>query len=360
MSNKPNILQNEKRRNAIITILILVIFVCAIIILYFAFSKQDEVKKINRMPFIELYGDTNIILDEHSSFVEYGYYAYDLEDGDLTKKVMVQNELDTNKPGIYTLTYIANDSGTQSAAKTRNVIVKSDETKFNFELKGAQIILLRQGNRFTDPGYIAMYGNQNLAETVKIIGEVDGEKEGIYTLYYVLESNREVAVRKRVVIVSGSLNILNLDEKNLDYISNYNIKELKKDFKIIPEHFSSKTMLILAFSLCKNNGSLTDEELGNCLEETFELKDREISHQIYYDLARGNISFKESVLKWNVSLNLLTNQLKNNLESLKNSLRLTIGDENNIYIFVEDNNYIYKYTFLKKEANYLFVSVEVL
>ncbi len=362
MPNKPSILQNsnEKERNVIITGLILVIFVCSLIILYFVFYKEPEVKKANRMPYLELYGDTNIILKEHSSFVEYGYYAYDLEDGDLTKKVSIQNDLDVNKPGNYTISYVVNDAGNQSAVKTRNIVVESDNPHYDFELKGSKLILLKKGNRFTEPGYQVVIDGNNLFENVKVIGEVNGDKEGIYKLYYVLEYNHEIVVKQRIVIVSETLNNSNLSDTDLEYISNYNIKELKNDYKVIPEHFSSKTMLILAFSLCQNNGSLTDEELSKCLDEKFELKNREISHQVYYDLVKGNISFKESDLKWNVATNLLSNQLENNLNSLKEAMRLTVEDGTKLYVFVEDSDFIYKYTFLKKEANYLFASVEVL
>ncbi len=362
MPNKPNMLDksNENQRNVIITGLILVIFVCSLIILYFIFYREPEAKQTNRMPYLELYGDTNIILKEHSSFVEYGYYAYDLEDGDLTKRVSIQNELDVNKAGMYTISYVVNDAGNQSAVKTRNVIVETANPEHDFELRGNKLILLKKGNRFTEPGYTAVIDGNNLNENVKIIGEVNGDKEGIYTLYYVLDYSHEIIVKKRVVIVSETLNISNLKDSDLEYISNYNIKELRNDYKVIPEHFSSKTMLILAFSLCKNNGSLTDEEVTKCLDETFELKDREISHQVYYDLIKGNISFKESDLKWNVATNLLSNQLEDNLNSLKKAMRLTIEDNKKLYVFVEDSDFIYKYTFLKNEANYLFASVEVL
>lgn len=362
MEKKPNILQksSEQQRNVIITILIIIIFACIAIILYFMFYKEKEVKLTNRMPFVELYGDTNIVLNEHDSFVEYGYYAYDLEDGNLTKKISIQSDLDVNKPGIYTLTYVANDSGKQSAVKTRTVVVKSADYKFDFELKGSKLILLKKGNRFTEPGYMATDGTQNLTEAVKVLGEVNGEEEGIYTLYYVCEHNHEVALEKRLVIVSSTLNNASLSDDDLEYISNYNIKELKNNYKIIPEHFSSKTMLFLAFSLCQNEGALDDNEVSSCLDKTFELKNREISHQTYYDLLKGNISFNQSDLKWNVSTSLLANQLENNLMSLKNSMRLAMEDDKKLYVFVEDDEYMYKYTFLKQDDRYLFTSVDVL
>jgi hypothetical protein len=362
MQIKTDILKNsnEQQRNIIITALILLIFVCLITILYFALYRETEVKRVNRMPFLELYGNTNIILKEHESYIEYGYYAYDLEDGNLTKKVTVQTDLDVNKPGTYTLTYIVNDQGQQSAIKTRTVIVESEKYDFNFDLKGAAIYFLRGGNRFTEPGFLAIREGQNLNESVKVIGEVDGEKDGIYTLYYVCEHSHQVAVKKRTIIVSSTLSNVTLNNDELEYISKYNIKELKENYKIIPEHFSSKTMLILAFSLCENSGALTDDEIISCLDKTFDLKNREISHLVYYDLIKGNISYNDSNLKWNVSSKLLLNQLEDNLESLKTSMKLALSDDERLYVFVENKGFMYRYMFIKKDANYLFASVDVM
>ena len=362
MQKKAGILENsnEQQRNIIITVLILLIFACVAVILYFIFYNEDEPKLVNRMPFIEIYGDNTIVLTAHDSFVEYGYFAYDLEDGNITKKVSIQNGIDVNKPGIYTLTYVANDTGNQAAVKTRNVIVKSESHKFNFELKGEELILLKKGNRFTEPGYLAISDSQNLNDVVKVFGEVNGEEEGIYKLYYVCEHNHEVDVKVRTVIVSSTFNKINLTDEELEYISKYNIKELKENFKLVPEHFSSKTMLILAFELCENDGSLTDTEVLDCLDKTFELKNREISHKNYYDLIKGNISYSESELKWNVSTNLLVEQLADNLASLKENMLLAISNDKNLLVFVENKGLIYKYTFVKQNDNYAFASVEVI
>ena len=358
MSNKPNILQKSNSlRNVIITVLILLIFILVGIILYFMFFKEEK-KVINRMPFLELYGNKNVILNKNDSFIEYGYYAYDLEDGDITKKVTIQNHVDIYKPGIYTLSYVINDSNKQSAVKTRSVIVKSDNYTFDFSLKGDKILLLKKGNRYTELGYVATNGNQNLTETVKVFGDVNGDKTGIYTLYYVCENNKEVAVLERKIIVSDELVNINLNDDDLDYISKYNIKELKNNYKSISEHFSSKTMLVLAFSLCKNEGKMTDEEISDCLDSMFTIENNEISHLTSYDLIKGNINFDEASLTWTVSPNLLKEYLEEKLESLKNSLKLSLESKEKLYIYIEDNEYVYKYTFLKQEEKYLFISAD--
>ena len=173
------------------------------------------------------------------------------------------------------------------------------------------------------------------------------------------EHNHEVAVYTRKVIVSSELEVVNLSDSDLEHISNYNIKELKDHYKITPNHFSSKVMLILAFSMCENEGMLSDEEITNCLEKTFEISNLRISHQTYYDLINGNITFDEASLKWNVSTNLLIDQLAANLNSLKQSMKLSLEGNGKLYVYVEDGNLTYKYTFIKKENTYLFTSVDL-
>lgn len=361
MSNNPNKIKepNETQRNIIITVLIILILLFSVLILYLLFSKK-EIKKFDRMPYIELYGDTVIVLNKGDAYVDYGYYAYDLEDGNLTNKVGIQTEIDNTKPGIYTITYIANDTNKQSAVKTRTAVVKTETHSFDFYLKGSNLVYLKKGNRFTEPGFNAYVNDTSLNDTVKVFGEVDSEKNGIYTLYYVVENNKEVAVLTRKIIVSDELSYINLTDDELKYISNYNIKELQNNYKTVPEHFTSKTKLILAFSLCQNDGKLSDSEIGDCLATTFDLKGSEISHVTKYNLANGIISYHENTNNWSVAYNSLIEQLEANLKSLNETARLKLEDEENVYIFVENNDVIYKYVFEKTEANYKFVAVDII
>ena len=116
--------------------------------------------------------------------------------------------------------------------------------------------------------------------------------------------------------------------------------------------------------MSKNEKKITvkieGKEWKDCLDKTFELKNREISHKNYYDLIKGNISYSESELKWNVSTDLLVEQLADNLASLKENMLLAISNDKNLLVFVENKDLIYKYTFVKQNDNYAFASVEVI
>ena len=68
------------------------------------------------------------------AYVDPGYLAVDDVDGDVTANVTLSNTLDTNTPGIYTLTYTAIDSSLNTTSLTRTVYVcspQSEELRIN-------------------------------------------------------------------------------------------------------------------------------------------------------------------------------------------------------------------------------------
>jgi LPXTG-motif cell wall-anchored protein len=75
-------------------------------------------------PTIELFGDNPLILDENEVYVEPGYKATDIVDGNITDDVIVTGEV-LHKAGEYTITYTVTDKAGNTAVVTRTVIVKS-------------------------------------------------------------------------------------------------------------------------------------------------------------------------------------------------------------------------------------------
>lgn len=75
-------------------------------------------------PEISLVGG-NITLTEGDSWVEPGYSATDNVDGVITGRVIVTGSVNTNTPGVYTLTYSVTDDAGLSASVSRSVTVLS-------------------------------------------------------------------------------------------------------------------------------------------------------------------------------------------------------------------------------------------
>lgn len=75
-------------------------------------------------PKIELKGGSDYEVTVNTDYEEPGYTANDNLDGDVTDKVKVSGEIDTNKLGNYTLTYTVTDKNGNESKATRNVKVE--------------------------------------------------------------------------------------------------------------------------------------------------------------------------------------------------------------------------------------------
>lgn len=84
----------------------------------------NKIRKVNVIdnisPEITLKGSDNIKLYESSDYEEPGFIAFDNYDGDITKNVIVQNDI-KEEIGDYKITYIVEDSSGNKTMVTRNV-----------------------------------------------------------------------------------------------------------------------------------------------------------------------------------------------------------------------------------------------
>ncbi len=93
----------------------------------YANSEATSKRTINivdkKDPSIELEGNENIKLYVGNTYNEPGYKASDEYDGDLTDKVIVENQIDINKSGKYKITYTVEDSSNNKTTTTRSIEV---------------------------------------------------------------------------------------------------------------------------------------------------------------------------------------------------------------------------------------------
>ena len=78
---------------------------------------------INTPPTITLIGSNPATTTVGTTFTDPGATANDLEDGNITNKIVVTGTVDSNTVGEYTLTYTVTDTGGLSASTTRKVVV---------------------------------------------------------------------------------------------------------------------------------------------------------------------------------------------------------------------------------------------
>lgn len=92
-----------------------------------------EITEINGMdrepPVITLLGDNPAIIYQGSGFQEPGYKAQDNADGDITERVQITGNVDTNQVGEYSLTYTVRDNAGNNATATRTIRVLERESQ---------------------------------------------------------------------------------------------------------------------------------------------------------------------------------------------------------------------------------------
>ena len=134
-----------------------------------------------------------------------GVTASDAEDGDLTGRIRVSDNLDISQPGAYVLTYTVKDSGGAVATGMRAVVVQNTVP----EIHGIKPVTITAGDPF-DPfaGITAVDAEDgDLTAALQVQGQFDRDKAGIYTLHYLVRDSKGAEARRgRSVMVKAAYN----------------------------------------------------------------------------------------------------------------------------------------------------------
>ena len=127
-------------------------------------------------PDIELIGEEELKITYKDKYIEPGYKANDNYDGDLTNKVKVTNNIDTNKLGQYEVKYEVMDNHNNKVEKIRRVNV-IDDVKPTLKFKSNTNSYLILGKKIKLNDFIAEDNyDGNLSDKVIIEGKVNNKK----------------------------------------------------------------------------------------------------------------------------------------------------------------------------------------
>jgi len=157
-------------------------------------------------PSITLKGNASITLIVGEAYTDAGALANDTKDGNITANIIATGKVDTTKAGTYTITYNVSDAAANTAVGvTRTIIVNlaPDITNPTLTLVGSPTLTLTVGDTYIEQGAIAIDDKDgNITTLITIIGTVDTNPEGSYTLIYnVSDTAGNSATVTRTVIV---------------------------------------------------------------------------------------------------------------------------------------------------------------
>ena len=146
-------------------------------------------------PTITLEGEKKVSVCPKKEYVEEGYKAMDLHDGDLTEKV--KRKADNDK-----VVYSVSDSSGNKKTVTRDLI-REDKVAPEITLEGNDTIYVTVGSTYTEKGYKAVDNcDDDITSNVKVEGEVKTSTTGTYTLKYtVADAAGNTSSKERKVIV---------------------------------------------------------------------------------------------------------------------------------------------------------------
>ena len=159
---------------------------------------------LNACPVIQATDKTLTVGDEFDPLAD--VTAEDEEDGDITDKIeILENEVDTTKPGKYEVTYKVTDSGGASHVKTIKVTVNPKMEPINAApIIKAEDKTLTVGDTFDPMADVTATDAEdgNLTDKIEILNnEVDTTKPGKYEVTYKV-TDRKGASRTKTITVT--------------------------------------------------------------------------------------------------------------------------------------------------------------
>lgn len=157
-----------------------------------ALQKTRRITVTNTAPTITIQGSNPDSVIQGDVYIDSGATADDAEDGDLTNNIAVDNQVDTNVPRDYTVTYTVTDGYLNDSAIRDVTVIPNSKPKIS--LNGGISLLHIQGFEFIDPGFTVNDDNDNdLNSAVITNGSVTVNAIGIYEITYDVTDSQGLA-----------------------------------------------------------------------------------------------------------------------------------------------------------------------
>lgn len=177
----------------------------------------------NTPTIIDLAVGTHLTYPKGTPYIEPGYTANDLEDGNITPSVVVTGTVDSSTAGIYVLTYTVTDSGGLTTSVTRTITIEDTPPAPNTP----PVINLPEGpNRTVEVNTPFVYQkvtatdveDGNITNNITKSSNIDPTELGVYLVTYkVVDSGGlETQINEFVRVVDTTDPIINLIKGTID------------------------------------------------------------------------------------------------------------------------------------------------
>lgn len=296
-------------------IFLILIIICLFLILNSKSKVEpNQVTKYDNK--IVLFGEKSISIKQGEEYIEPGFYA--LIDGKIIQdEVIVDNNIDTTKPGIYYITYSYN----KISIKRKVEVVK--EEKVYLYLNGEKKVTIYVGDTYNDLGAFAYNDKkEDISGNIIVTNNVNTSIPGTYQVKYTLKYNDKQEVLVREVVVEKS--IRNELEINLEYDN----KTLTNSFVEVKINVSGSN-----YQYTK----LPNGNISNNMIDTYKITNNGVYYFYFYDTSNN---YKvESVNINNIDKISPDGACVANVEDNKTNIQVISYDDSGISRYVYNNYY---------------------
>jgi hypothetical protein len=167
-----------------------------------ATTTRTVVVLTNKLPVITLNGKGRVSATQNSVYTDLGATASDVEDGNLTSRIVATNDVNTKVPGTYKVTYSVTDSSGATVIKIRTVIVIANKPPV-ITMIGVSKMTIARNSTYVDFGATATDTEDgNLTSRIVVTSTVNTQVAGTYKVTYsITDSSGATVTKTRTVYV---------------------------------------------------------------------------------------------------------------------------------------------------------------
>jgi len=211
----------RKRKIKKISLLIILIIFLILTPTYLLINNYYQ----NKIPNIKLIGEKEVTLNYGEKFNDKGAKA-ELFNKNISKNIIVKNNIDYTKPGTYEIEYIIKSKNRKYQNKIIRTIRIVDKEIPSITLTNNNEKNLYVGDTYQEDGYIASDNvDGDISSKVKITNNVDNSKTGKYEiLYEVYDSSNNYNSAKRTINIIEKPKPKQVPTNNKDNVTTNKVK----------------------------------------------------------------------------------------------------------------------------------------